>query len=104
MGVNVNLVEATRIGKKKAERPRVIRVTLSNLADKRTLLAKATTLRDIPETHKYAKVYVKPNLTQQQQNDSKNLERQIKEVRLKNPTIKYKIHQGKIIVVTPNNQ
>ena len=73
MGVNVNIVEAIRVGKKKPERPRVIRVTLENFADKRTLLAKATSLRHIPQNHKYANVYVKPNLTHQQQNESKNL-------------------------------
>ena len=103
MGVNVNIVEAIRVGKKKPERPRVIRVTLENFADKRTLLAKATSLRHIPQNHKYANVYVKPNLTHQQQNESKNLWRQLQEIKQKNPTIKYKISQGKIIVVPENN-
>ena len=107
MGVNVPLVEAIRVGRKKPSRPRVIRVTLQNPTDKRTLLAKATTLRNIPDDHKFAKVYVKPNLTQNQQIESKNLHRQLKEIRLKNPQITYKISQGKVIEVpqtTETNQ
>ena len=103
MGVNVPIVEAIRVGKKKNERPRVIRVTLQNLTDKRTLLSKATTLRNVPDDHVFSKVYVKPNLTHNQQEASKNLERQLKEVRLKNPQTKYKISLGKIVVVTQNN-
>ena len=103
MGVNVPIVEAIRVGKKKNERPRVIRVTLQNLTDKRTLLSKATTLRNVPDDHVFSKVYVKPNLTHLQQEASKNLERQLKEVRLKNPQTTYKISQGKIVVVTQNN-
>ena len=56
MGVNVPIVEAIRVGKKKTERPRVIRVTLQNPTDKRTLLAKATSLRNVPSSHKLANV------------------------------------------------
>lgn len=103
MGVNVPIVEAIRVGKKKTERPRVIRVTLQNPTDKRTLLAKATSLRNVPSSHKLANVYVKPNLTHQQQEQSKNLWRQLKEVRLKNPTQKYKISQGKIVEINQTN-
>ena len=103
MGVPVNFVEAIRVGQKKAERPRVIRVTLQNATDKRNLLAKATSLRDIPQDHKYAKVYVKPNLTHQQQITQKNLQRQLKEIRLKNPNVQYKISQNKIIEVPKNH-
>ena len=103
MGVPVNFVEAIRVGQRKAERPRVIRVTLQNATDKRNLLAKATSLRDIPQDHKYAKVYVKPNLTHQQQITQKNLQRQLKEIRLKNPQVQYKISQNKIIEVPKNN-
>ena len=103
MGVQVNFLEAVRVGKKKPERPRVIRVTLENPTDKRNLLAKATSLRKVPVDHKFAKVYVKPNLTQQQQTTSKNLWRQLKEIRLKNPQINYKISQGKIIEVPQSN-
>ena len=103
MGVQVNFLEAVRVGKKKPERPRVIRVTLENPTDKRNLLAKATSLRKVPVDHKFAKVYVKPNLTHQQQTTSKNLWRQLKGIRLKNPQINYKISQGKIIEVPQSN-
>ena len=103
MKCNIKIVESMRVGKVKRERPRPLRITVENLTDKRTLLAKATSLRNIPATHKFAKVYVKPNLTIQQQEQSKNLQVELQEIRLKNPQKRYKITKGKIVEVeTPN--
>ena len=95
-----------RVGKVKRERPRPLRITLENLTDKRNLLAKATSLRNIPTTHKFAKVYVKPNLTIQQQEQSKNLQVELQETRLKYPQKRYKITRGKIVeveILNPEN-
>ena len=96
---NISIVECLRVGKRKAERPRPLRITLETMQDKRNLLSKATTLRNVPDTSKYANVYVKPNLTILQQEQAKNLYVQLKEVRLKNPLKTYKISKGKIIEV-----
>ena len=102
MKCNTKIVEAVRVGKVKADRPRPLRITVETLADKRNLLSKATSLRQIPTNHKFAYVYVKPNLTVQQQQQSKNLHVEIQEIRLKNPGKKFKITKGKIVEVVEN--
>ena len=99
--VNVKIVEVMRLGKQNNEKPRVLRVSVENLADKRTILSKATSLRNIPNDHKYAYVYIKPNLTPTQQETQKNLYLQLLAVRKKHPTTKYKISRGQIVIV-PN--
>ena len=73
------------------------------MQDKRTLLSKATTLRNIPSDHTFAKVYVKPNLTILQKEQSKNLHIQLAEIRLKNPLKTYKITKGEIVEVPQTN-
>ena len=65
---------------------------------KRKILASATKLRNIPHDDKYAKVYVKPDLTKKQQADSKNLSEALKQKRLSDPTNQYIISKGKIII------
>ena len=104
MNVNVNIVEVMRLGKTSNEKPRILRVSLENLNDKRTVLAKATSLRNVPSDHKHAYVYIKPNLTPTQQETQKNLYLQLLSVRKKNPNTVYKISKGKIIVVPPQPQ
>ena len=99
MKCKVKIVDILRVGKPKRERPRPLRITLENMQDKRTLLSKATTLRNIPSGSKFEKVYVKPNLTILHQEQAKNLHIQLQEVRLKNPQKTYKITRGKIVEV-----
>ena len=100
IGVTPNITETTRLGKPNPQKPRVLRVTVDSFEDKRTILSKATNLRKLPKGHDYELVYIKPNLTPQQQEASKNLYLQLVAVRKKNPTIKYKISRGKIITVS----
>ena len=103
--VETNVTEVMRLGTRKANKPRVLRVSLENAADKHTILATATSLRKLPEKHDYALVYIKPNLTPQQQEESKNLYIQLQEVKKKNPGLKYKISEGQIVQIpTPPQQ
>ena len=92
------------MGKNKTDKPRLIRITLKDLTTKRKILAKATTLRDVPETSKFAFVYIKPNLTPQQLQDSKNLQEEVRARRLRDPNTRIKIQRGKIVKVTENQQ
>ena len=99
LGVTTNIGDVMRLGTRKPGKNRVLRVSLDNMADKRTILAKATTLRNLPKEHKFYLVYIKPNLTPLQQQESKNLWIQLQEVKKKDPTNNYKISQRKIVKV-----
>ena len=93
----------TRMGKSREGKHKPIRITLGNLSTKRKILASAPKLREVPEGDRFAKVYIKPNLTVNQWKESKNLMENLRVRRLAEPNKTMKIFKGKIIVV-PNNQ
>ena len=99
LDVYPEITNVMRLGKPAHNKQRLLRVSLENMADKRTVLSRATRLRNVPNDHKFAYVYVKPNLTPQQQETSKNLHLQLKAVRLKHPNTNYKISRGQIVIV-----
>ena len=100
----VRIKEAIRLGEKRRDgKHRFLRVTLEDLSMKRDILAKATSLRNVPEGHDLHKVYIKPNLTVKQNEASKNLQEDLRVRRLQDPTKKLKISKGKIVEVSPNN-
>ena len=93
------ITEINRLGRTKPDgNPRLVKITLENLNMKRKILASATKLRNIPHDDKYAKVYVKPDLTKKQQAESKNLSEALKQKRLSDPTNQYIISKGTIII------
>ena len=101
----VNVTEAIRLGEKRRDnKHRFLRVTLENLGMKREILAKATSLRDVPEGNDYHKVFIKPNLTVKQNEIAKTLQAELRERRLKETTKKFKISKGKIVEVPTNQQ
>jgi hypothetical protein len=57
----------------------------------------------LAETDLYAKVYVKPDLTKKQQEESKNLFEALKEKRASDPDNQYIISKGKIILKPPTD-
>ena len=95
----INITNATRLGERKPNKDRVLRITLETLTGKRKLLSWATKLRDLGEDDVYAKVYIRPDLTPKQQAESKNLYARLLKIRDKNPTNSYKIRRGRIIQV-----
>ena len=100
----IQIEDMTRMGKQKEGKHKPIRITVQDVSVKRKILAKATKLREVPSTDKFAFVYIKPNLTIQQWKDSKNLNEDLRTRRLAEPTKTLKIFRGKIIEVRPNNQ
>ena len=97
--------EAIRLGEKRRDgKPRFIRVTLQELEVRRKILAKATTLREIPSGSDFHQVYIKPNLTKQQNEHSKNLQEDLRARRLANPEKTLKISKGKIVEVKNSQQ
>ena len=100
---DIDIDELVRMGRRSNEKPRLIRITLKDLTTKRKILAKATTLRDVPEGSVFAKVYIKPNLTAQQLKESKNLQEELRARRLQDPSLRLKIHRGKIVPVSENH-
>ena len=99
----IQIEDFTRMGKAREGKHKPLRITLNNLSVKRKILAKASKLREVPSTDRFAFVYIKPNLTVQQVKDSKNLQEDLRMRRLADPNSNLKISRGKIVKV-PNPQ
>ena len=91
----------TRLGTRNDERPRLLRVSLKQMSEKKEILARAPQLRQIDEDDIYARVYIRPDLTPKQLEASKNLYTKLKEVREQNKDTgkKFKIFKGEIVPV-----
>ena len=99
----IQIEDFTRMGKSREGKHKPLRITLNNVSIKRKILAKASKLREVPSTDRFAFVYIKPNLTVQQWKDSKNLQEDLRVRRLADPSSNLKISRGKIVKV-PNPQ
>lgn len=100
------ITNATRLGFYDRNKSRLFRITLSDVADKKKILSRATFLREVDENHPYASVYIRPDMTPKQVEASKNLQSQLRETRLQNQgTGKvFKISRGKIVEVQTQQQ
>ena len=74
-------------------------MTVQDLETRRKILAKATSLRNVPDGNDFARVYIKPNLTKQQNEQSKNLQEDLRQRKLANPNKSFKISKGKIVEI-----
>ena len=99
----IKIENLTRMGKSREGKHKPIRITLGNLSSKRKILAKASKLRDVPDGDRFARVYIKPNLTVRQWQESKNLMEDLRIRKLAEPNKMLKISKGKIVKVQ-NNQ
>ena len=94
----ITMTDITRLGNRRDDGlPRMLKIELQTLSMKRKILSCATKLRQLPEQDKFAKVFVKPDLTKKQQQESKNLYEILKKTRIDDPDNRYKIYRGNII-------
>ena len=99
---DIVITDSTRLGKVRSDgKPRLLRITLETLSMKRKILSTVTKLRQLEENDKFHKVYIRPDLTPKQQDESKNLYNQLKITREQNPDNQYKILKVKIIQTQP---
>ena len=86
----------SRIGKQQEDRPRLLKVELKALSDKKMILSRAKQLRNSTHTT-YSNVYIRPDLTKAQLTEAKNLRATLKEMRQEHPDKKWTIRYNKII-------
>ena len=96
---DVRITDTTRLGKLRTGSSRLLRITVESLAMKRLILSKATKLRTLPATDAFHMVYIRPDLTPNQQKESKKLYEQLKARRLQDALHQFKIQKGKIIQI-----
>ena len=99
IGEEVQLTDIRRMGNADPAKSRLTRIAVQSLSVKRKILANAKRLRELQDTDKFARVYIRPDLTVKQQKESKNLYDTLQQKRREDPHTYYKIQKGKIITV-----
>ena len=95
---DINVKMVARLGNiVTPDKPRLLKVVLESLNQKKLVLRKATMMRQLDETDIHADVYIRPDLTKQQIQASKNLTAQLKEKREHLKEGKWVIRKGMII-------
>ena len=105
MDLIVEVESAERLNRKEeSASPKLLRVVFNCMKTRKVLLSKATTLRQSANEHVKRNVYIRPELTKKQLEESKNLTITLRAKRQENPNKKYKIYRGNIIEVNLQNQ
>ena len=94
--IRTKIVSVTRLGRPSANRIRLLKVQLPTIAEKKQILAKAKELRD--STHEvHSKIYIRPDMTKRQLEDSKNLHASLQQKRMSYPDKKWIIRKGEVV-------
>ena len=106
---DINTVE--RIGKPRVHErgedpppPRLLKLHFVTQRSRKEVLAKVTNLRKSTDQHIKTLVYIRPDLTHAQLEQSKNLRAQLKTTRSSNQGKTYKIYRNQIIETTTHTQ
>ena len=97
---NIEITNARRLGFFDKDKIRPVRVTLSRIEEKKQILSRAATLRNLEEEDCYTRLYVRPDLTRTQLQASKNLYATLIKKRQEQPNQQWKIRRGKIYMVS----
>ena len=94
---DVNIKSVARLGNRLIpDKPRLVKVVFESLHQKKLVLRRATQMRNLEDNDIYANVYIRPDLTKQQIETSKNLSAELKNTRENQPG-KWVIRKGLII-------
>ena len=96
LGIVPEIDTTQRLGKPNPDRPRLLKVIVSNSENRQKILLKAKDLRKSTCKETREKVYIRPDQTKKQQLESKNLRDDLRARRLQNPTKTYRIVKGVI--------
>lgn len=93
--VSPAVASASRLGTKTSTRARPVKVSLEKREDLLLLLKRARQLR---QSDCYRRVYLSPDLSREEREDSSRLHKTLKQLRLDNPGRKYWVKGGAIMV------
>ena len=99
--IEAEITSLERCGKKRPDSttPRPIKLVMSNPVNRRKILSKAKILRESEDEDIKSNVYIRPDQTRKQQEQSKNLRDQRRELIAANPGKKYVIKNNAVIEI-----
>lgn len=107
LDITADIDKTERIGKPRLQKegedppaPRLMKLYFVTQRSRKEVLAKVTNLRNSTDDHIKKLVYIRPDLTAAQLEQSKNLRKTLKTTRENNPNKRFKIHRNKVIEVS----
>ena len=102
LNIEADIASIERCGKKRPDNPspRPIKLLMNDSTNRKQILMKAKTLRDSSNPHTQANVYIRPDQTRRQQEESKNLRDRRRQMMVENPGRTYVIRKNEIQDIT----
>ena len=102
LNIEADIASIERCGKKRPDnpQPRPIKLVMNDSANRKQILMKAKTLRDSSNTDTQANVFIRPDQTRRQQEESKNLRDRRRQLMADNPGRTYVIRKNEIQDIT----
>ena len=97
--LSIKINKATRLGKTQDTKARLLRVELEDFSEKKLILSKASELRN-SNHDTYKLVYIRPDLTKRQLEESKNLRDELANKRKNQPDQNWVIRRNRVIATT----
>lgn len=99
LNLDITVSNASRLGTYSRDKQRPVRVVVDSIDNKKKILSRAVRLREVDDSDKYARVYIRPDLTKAQLEVSKNLYGELLKKREQQPLKRWKIVRGVVVEV-----
>ena len=97
LDISPDINKTERIGKPRENEPRLLRVTFTTMRSRREVLLNSINLRNSVNKTVREKVFVRPDMTETQRKESKNLRELLRKMKQENPTKNYMIKRNQVI-------
>ena len=97
LDISPEISKTERIGKQKENEPRLLRVTFTTMRSRREVLVNSINLRKSVNKSVSEKIFVRPDMTESQRKESKNLRELLRKMKKDNPTKTFMIKRNKVI-------
>ena len=97
LNLTADINKTERIGKPRENEPRLLRITFTTMRSRREVLVNSINLRNSVNKTVREKIFVRPDMTENQRKESKNLRELLRKMKRDNPTKSYMIKRNQVI-------
>ena len=97
LNITPDIHKTERIGKSKENDPRLLRVTFITMRSRREVLVNSINLRNSVNKSVRDKIFVRPDMTENQRKESKNLRELLRKMKKDNPNKSYMIKRNQVV-------
>ena len=97
LNISPDIHKTERIGKPKTNEPRLLRVAFTTMRSRREVLVNSINLRNSVNKSVREKIFVRPDMTENQRKESKNLRELLRKMKKDNPTKNFMIKRNQVV-------